>query len=78
MKRLIQTKGILALSFLFILMVWSPAARCEIKKSKVDEEYAMHRGTDVIKVLQVLEKKIGNQKSLEKAKAKLLTLKESW
>jgi len=77
MKRFIQKKVLLPLSFLFILMIWSPTARCEIKKSKADEESAMHRGTDVIKVLWVLEKKIGNQKSLEKAKEKLFTLKDS-
>ncbi len=77
MKRFIQKKVILPLSFLFTLMIWGPAARCEIKKSRADEEYATHRGTDVIKVLRVLEKKIGNQKSLEKAKEKLLTLKDS-
>ena len=57
-------------------MIWGSAARCEIKNSKADENYVMSRETRVIKVLQALEMKIGNQKSLEKAKDKLLTLKD--
>ncbi len=36
----------------------------------------MHRETDVMKILSVLEKKVGDQKLLEKAKEKLSTLKE--
>ena len=77
MKRFVQAKVILPLSFLFALMIWGPAARCEINKSKAEEDYTMSRETRVIKVLQVLEKKIGNQKSLEKAKEKLFKLKDS-
>ena len=57
-------------------MIWGSAARCEIKNSKADENYVMSRETRVIKVLQALEMKIGNQKSLEKAKDKLLKLKD--
>jgi len=74
MKRFVQTKVILALSFLFTLLVWGPAARWEINKSKAEEDYTMSQETRVGKVLQVLEKKIGNQTSLGKAKEKGLAL----
>ncbi len=76
MEQPTQKKVILLLSFIFVLVIWSPAARCEIKKSKAGDEYAMLREADVIKILSVLEKKIGDQKSLEKAKEKLFTLKD--
>ena len=77
MKRFTQKKVILPLSFLFVVMIWSPAARCEINKSKANDEYAMLRETEVMKILLVLEKKIQDQKSLEKVKEKLFTLKDS-
>ncbi|OGP93161.1 MAG: hypothetical protein A2156_08385 [Deltaproteobacteria bacterium RBG_16_48_10] len=65
-------------SLLFLLFIWNPTiALGEIKKSKASDEYAMHRETDVVKILSVLERKIGDQKSLEKAKEKLFTLKDS-
>ncbi len=69
------------MSLLFLLLIWNPTiAIGEIKKSKaiaIIEEYATYRETDVIKILSVLEKKIGDQKSLEKAKEKLFALRDS-
>ena len=65
-------------SLLFLLFIWNPTiAIGEIKKSKAIDEYATYRETDVMKILSVLEKKIGDQKSLEKAKEKLFALRDS-
>ena len=36
----------------------------------------MHRETDMTKILSVLEKKVDDQKMLERAREKLFTLKE--
>ncbi|HSB03855.1 MAG TPA: hypothetical protein VLK23_01580 [Thermodesulfobacteriota bacterium] len=77
MTRFTSKGMILFFSFLSILMIWSPAAWGEIKRSKSGDEYARHRETDVTKILSVLEKKIGDQKSLERAKEKLFALKDS-
>jgi len=66
-------------SSLLLLLIWNPTiAIGEIKKAKaVIEEYATYRETDVMKILSVLEKKIGDQKSLERAKEKLFALRNS-
>ena len=65
-------------SSLLLLLIWNPAiAIGEIKKSKAIDEYATYRETDVMKILSVLEKKIGDQKSLERAKEKLFALRNS-
>src|SRR5512139_3324340 len=79
MRISIQRITILPLSFLFvfIIIIGSSSARCEIKKSKYGDEYALHRETDVLKLLSVLESRIGNQKLLEETKKKLFTLRES-
>jgi len=67
------------LSLLFLLFIWNPTiAIGEIKKSKaITEEHATYRETDVMKILSVLDKKIGDQKSLERAKEKLFALRDS-
>ena len=57
---------------------WGQAiAEGEMKKPEIGLEYdEMHRETDVIKILAVLEKKIQDQNLLEKAKVKLFSLKD--
>ena len=77
MKRSTQIIVMLLLSFLFIFMIGSPSAKCEIKRSNAGDDYTMHRETDVLKLLSVLESRIGDQKLLEEAKKKLFALRES-
>ena len=78
MKRFLQFVLIGSSSLLLILSPWYPTTvRGEIKGSKTVDADEMRRETEVIKVLSVLGKKIGDQKLLEKTKEKLLTLKES-
>ena len=65
-------------SLCFIFFLWNPAAQAKAnKKSSVDDEYQrMHRETDMLKIISVLEKKVGDRRLLEKAKEKLSTLRE--
>jgi hypothetical protein len=78
MKRSSKKMVIGLLSLFFLLFIWNPTiAIGEIKKSKAIDEYVTYRETDVMKILSVLEKKIGDQKSLEKAKEKLFALRDS-
>ncbi len=64
------------LSLTFILSFWNPMlAMGEIRQSNIGGEHQLHRETEVMKILSVLEKRIGDQKLLEKAKGKLITLK---
>lgn len=52
-------------------------AQAETKKLSVDEaKQQMHRETDVMKIVSVLEMKVEDQKLLEKAKGKISTLRE--
>ena len=78
MKRIVQSILVCQLPLLFILFIWNPTtARGEINRSKVVDGYhEMVRETEVLKILSVLEKKMGDKKSLEKAKEKLLALKD--
>ncbi len=65
-----------SLSLIFIFSLLNPMlAMGEIKQSKIGDENQMHRETDVMGILSVLEKRIGDQKLLEKAKGKLITLR---
>ncbi len=65
------------LSLLFIFSLWNPAVQAETRKSNVDKEYrGMHRETDMTRILSVLEKKVDDQKMLERAREKLFTLQE--
>ncbi len=78
-----KTLFIGALCLVLMLFLWSPwtsmVARGEIRRSAVEEEKKdrMHRETDVLKILSVLEERIGDQRLLEKAKGKLVTLGRS-
>jgi hypothetical protein len=78
MNRSIQTILICFFSLCFIFFLWNPAAQAKAnKKYSVDDEYQqMHRETDVMKIVSVLEMKVENQKLLEKAKEKISTLRE--
>ncbi len=77
MNRSIQTILICFFSLCFIFFLWNPAAQAKAnQKSSVDVEYQqMHRETDVMKIISVLEKKVGDHKLLEKAREKLSTLR---
>jgi hypothetical protein len=77
MNRSIQTILICFLSLFFIFFLWNPEALAKTdKKWSVDDEYQqIHRETDVMKIMSVLEKRVGDQKLLEKAKEKLSTLR---
>lgn len=77
MKRLFI--GSLSLTFmLFFWNPWSPRiAMGELRQSQIKEEDRIHREADVQKILCVLEKRIGDQKLLEKTKGKLVTLERS-
>ena len=70
-----------SLSLALALVIWTPwspmMARGEIQQPKIEKENRMHRETDVLKILSVLEKRIGDQRPLEKAKGKLATLRRS-
>lgn len=75
MKRPIQSILIFFVCLLFLL--WNPTAQAETKKLSVDEaKQQMHRETDVMKIVSVLEMKVEDQKLLEKAKGKISTLRE--
>jgi hypothetical protein len=76
MRKIIQSILICSLCLLFVFLLWNPTAQAETKKSSVDEYQQLHRETDVIKIMSVLEKKVGDQKLLETAKEKLSTLRE--
>jgi len=78
MNRSIKSILICFLSLFFIFFLWNPAVQAKTnKKSSVDGEYQqMHRETDVMKIMSVLEKRVGDQKLLEKTKEKLSTLRE--
>ncbi len=78
MNRSIQTILICFSSLCFIFFLWNPTAQAKAnQKSSADDEYQqMHRETDVMKIISVLEKKVGDHKLLEKAKGKLSTLRE--
>jgi hypothetical protein len=79
MKRSIKKLLIGFFSLLCILFFWNPMiAKGEMKESKIgNEHHEMHRETDIMKILAVLEMKIQDQKLLDKAKVKLFTLKDS-
>jgi len=78
MNKPLQSVVICFLSSLLILFFWNPAAQGKTnKKSSIDGEYEQtHRETDVTKIMSVLEKKVADQRLLEKAKEKLSTLRE--
>ena len=76
MKRSIQFILICFLCLPFLVLLWNPPAQAETKKPGVGEYQQLHRETDVIKIISVLEKKVGDQKLLEKAQEKLSTLRE--
>jgi hypothetical protein len=67
------------LPLLCIPFLWNPMiAKGEVRESIIgNEHHEMHRENDVMKILAVLEKKIQDQKLLDRAKVKLLTLKDS-
>ena len=65
------------LSLLFAFSLWNPAVQAETRSSNADGEYrGMHREADMTKILSLLEKKVDDQKMLERAREKLFTLKE--
>ncbi len=70
-----------ALSLSLVFFLWNPwsstIARGEVRQSGIEGEDRMHRETDVLKILSVLEKRTGDQRLLEKARGKLVTLKRS-
>jgi hypothetical protein len=77
MKKSMRPLYICFLFLLFIFSLWNPAVQAETRKSNADEEYrGMHRETDMAKILSVLEKKVDDQKMLDRARQKLLTLQE--
>jgi hypothetical protein len=77
MKKSMHPIYICFLSLLFIFSLWNQAVQAETRKSNADEEYrGMHRETDMTKILSVLEKKVDDQKMLERAREKLFTLQE--
>ena len=68
---------ICVLSSLFIFSLWNPAVQAETRRSNAVGEFrGMHREADMTKILSVLEKKVDDQKMLERAREKLFTLKE--
>ena len=64
---------------LLALLTWNPvvAAREITDSGGYEAFHGIGREPDVLKILSVLEGKIKNQKSLVKAREKLLNLKES-
>lgn len=77
MNRSTQLILIWFIPLLFIFSLWNPTVQAETRKSNADEEYrGMHRETDLTKILFVLEKKVDDQKMLERAREKLFTLQE--
>ena len=79
MIRSVRSILVWPLSVLFILFIWNPMiATGEIEKFKAgDESHERLREPEVMKILSVLERKLADQKLLQKAKDKLLTLKDS-
>jgi hypothetical protein len=77
MKKSMHPIYICFLSLLFIFSLWNPAVQAETRKLNADEEYrGMHRKTDMTRILSVLEKKVADQKMLERAREKLFALQE--
>ncbi len=77
MNKSIQYLAISLISFFFICL-WNQAAQTKTNKNLIAEgEYRQtHRETVVMKIMSLLETKVGDQKLLEKAKEKLSTLRE--
>jgi hypothetical protein len=77
MKKSMLSIATCFLSLLFTFSLWNPVVQAEAGRSNADGEHpGMHRETDMTKILSVLEKKVDDQKMLERAKEKLFTLKE--
>ena len=77
MKKSMHPISICFLSLLFAFSLWNPAVQAETRSSNADGEYrGMHREADMTKILSLLEKKVDDQKMLERAREKLFTLKE--
>ena len=76
MRRSIYSILISLLCLLFLFFPWNTRAQAETRKPGVDEYQSLHRETDVMKIISVLKKKVGDQKLLEKAKGKLSTMRE--
>jgi hypothetical protein len=79
MKRSIKRLLTGLLSLFFIFFFWNPmAAMGEIREPRMGVEYhEVRRRDDVMKILSVLKERVGDQESLERAKGKLFTLKDS-
>jgi hypothetical protein len=77
MKKSMHPISICFLSLLFTFSLLNPAVQAETRRSNADGEYrGMHREADMTKILSLLEKKVDDQKMLERAREKLFTLKE--